>query len=407
MNCRHCQTPLEHVFVDLGTAPPSNAYLTENQLTEPEPYYPLKVFVCESCWLVQIDEFAHHSAIFDEKYAYFSSYSSTWLAHAKSYVEMITQRLSLDSNSQVVEIASNDGYLLQYFQQQKIPCLGIEPTASTARAAKDKGIDVLERFFGMELAKELNRQGQQADLIIGNNVVAHVPDINDFVSGLKHLLKPNGTITLEFPHLLALIEHCQFDTIYHEHFSYLSLTTMVEILNSVGLQVIDVDELKTHGGSLRVYIKHLGRESTPSQATMKLLENERIKGVSSLQYYQEFQSRVDKIRDKFLTFIAQKKKQEKRIAGYGAAAKGNTFLNYCGITKEHIDFISDISPHKQGLFMPGSHIPITPPETIDTSKPDYIIILPWNLKDEIIQQIRPNDDGGVRFVTAIPNLDIK
>lgn len=404
MKCRHCQTPLQHVFVDLGTAPPSNAYLTADQLAQDEPYYPLKVFACETCWLVQIDEFEHHSALFDEQYAYFSSYSSSWLKHAESYVNMISKRLTLHSESLVVEVASNDGYLLQYFQQQQIPCLGIEPTASTAGAARDKGIDVIERFFGAELANELCVAGRQADLLVGNNVIAHVPDINDFVQGLKQLLKPDGVITLEFPHLLHLVEQRQFDTIYHEHFSYLSLGTLKRIFEAYGLSIFDVEKLSTHGGSLRVYSQHSDGPHAITPSVASVLDDETAAGVSSLQFYSDFQPCVARIRDDLCEFLQQAKADGRRVAAYGAAAKGNTLLNFADINVDLISYVVDRNPAKQGKFMPGNRIPIVEEQVLRQLEPDYLLILPWNLKDEITEQLAYAAEWGCQFFTAIPRL---
>jgi len=399
MKCRHCGKELQHVFVDLYNSPPSNSYLTKEQLNEPEILYPLKLYVCEHCFLVQIDEYKKSTEIFNSEYAYFSSYSTSWLEHAKKYVDKITEKLNLDGSSFVVEIASNDGYLLQYFKEKNIPCLGIEPTASTAKAAREKGIEVLETFFNAAMAKTLKK----ADLILGNNVLAHVPDINDFVAGLKIALNPGGTITMEFPHLLNLINFNQFDTIYHEHFSYLSLITVQKIFNSQGLKIYNVEELPTHGGSLRIYAAH--NENTllaVDESVNNVLEKEKTAGLDTVEGYRGFEKKVKKIKWDFLEFLIKTGKEGKKIAAYGAAAKGNTFLNYCGVKSDIIDFVVDASPHKQGKYMPLSHIPIVCEDVLKREKPDYIIILPWNLSDEIVRQLSYIGTWGAKLITAIP-----
>lgn len=403
MKCRFCACEVHHEFIDLINAPASNAYLTSNQLNEPETFYPLKVLVCENCFLVQIDEYHKNDELFNAEYAYFSSMSSSWLEHAKNYVEMITQKRNLNTHSQVIEIASNDGYLLQFFQAKKIPCVGIEPTKSTADVARSKGIEVIERFFGESLASTLPK----ADLLLGNNVLAHVPDINDFVKGLKAALKPDGIITMEFPHLLNLIEKSQFDTIYHEHFSYLSLTTTMQIFQTHGLQIFDAEELPTHGGSLRIYASHSETNPSVTPAVDIILNKESSAKLDSLDGYRGFQVQADKVKYDFLNFLLHAKQSNKKVAGYGAAAKGNTLLNYCGIKKDLIDFVADKAPLKVGRFLPGSHIPILSEEYIRSTKPDFVIIFPWNIKDEIIQQLSYIREWNGKFVTAIPELEIQ
>jgi 2-polyprenyl-3-methyl-5-hydroxy-6-metoxy-1,4-benzoquinol methylase len=407
MNCRSCKNPLTHVFVDLGKSPPSNSYLSPEQLKEPESYYPLRVYVCEKCFLVQIDEHKKAEEIFDQSYAYFSSFSTTWLEHAKNYVEMMCGRFGFDREAQVIEIASNDGYLLQYFKQKNIKVLGIEPTLSTATAAREKGIETLTEFFGSEFAAALKGKGLQADLLLGNNVLAHVPDINDFVAGLSVALKPDGVLTMEFPHIMQLVENNQFDTIYHEHFSYLSLHTTGEIFAAQGLEIFDVEELPTHGGSLRIFAKHAGDDSKKVSARVdELLNKELEHGLTGLNYYLDFQKKADKVRNDLLLFLRARKEAGKKVAGYGAAAKGNTLLNYCGVKTDLIDFVVDASPHKQGKFLPGSRLPIVDESFIRREKPAYVLILPWNIKDEIIEQLSYIDEWGGVFVTAIPSLSV-
>jgi len=407
MKCRFCHHELTHVFIDLVNAPPSNSFLTKDQLNEPEVFYPLKLYVCDKCFLVQTDEYKKSDEIFNQDYAYFSSFSTSWLEHAKKYVDMITDRLELSTASHVMEIASNDGYLLQYFLEKQIPCLGIEPSANTAQAAREKGIETLEEFFRADLAERLAQKGKKSDLIIGNNVLAHVPDINDFVAGLKIALKNGGVVTMEFPHLMRLIEENQFDTIYHEHFSYLSFHTVRRIFAKHGLVIFDVEELPTHGGSLRIYARHDedASKSVTSNVTA-LLEKEASKGMLQLDYYLDFQQKADKVKYAFLAFLLEQKEQGKKVAAYGAAAKGNTLLNYCGVKKDLIKFVVDASPHKQGKFLPGSHIPVVAEEMIKLNKPDYILILPWNLKDEIINQLNYVNGWGAKFTLPIPRLEI-
>lgn len=406
MKCRHCENQLQHTFLDLGFAPPSNAYLSADDLKRPEKYYPLKIKVCEHCWLVQTEDYAQADELFSADYAYFSSTSSSWLAHAAEYARLMTARFSLGASSKVVEVASNDGYLLRNFVSAGIPCLGIEPTASTAEAAEKLGIPVLREFFGEALGRKLAVDGSQADLIAGNNVYAHVPDINDFTRGLKALLKPCGTITLEFPHLMRLIECRQFDTVYHEHFSYLSLQTVARIFAAAGLRVWDVEELPTHGGSLRVYGCHTedGRENTAS--VLQILEEESRHGIFNLTTYQDFQAAANKLKDDLLMFLLEQKRAGKKVAAYGAAAKGNTLLNYAGIKPDLLPFVCDAASAKQGKYMPGSHIPIHSPLELDEYKPDFVLILPWNIQCEVQQQNKRLVAAGVQFVIAIPELRV-
>lgn len=407
MKCRHCGTPLTHTFLDLGHAPPSNAYLTAEDLNRPETYYPLKIKVCDECWLVQTEDYAEADALFTSEYAYFSSTSSSWLAHAERYVQKMIKDLALGGDSHVIEVASNDGYLLKNFVATGIPCLGIEPTASTAAAAEQLGIPVLREFFGEALGKRLAAEGKQADLIAGNNVYAHVPDINDFTRGLKAALKPGGTITLEFPHLMQLIEHNQFDTVYHEHFSYLSLHTVNRIFHCAGLRIRDVEEISTHGGSLRIYGCHADDDRENQPAVTKLLQKETHRGLQHLQTYLDFQPRADKIKNDLLTFLIDQKRNAKKVVAYGAAAKGNTLLNYAGAKPDLLPFVCDAALAKQDKFMPGSHIPILPPLELEKHEPDYVLILPWNIKSEVIEQNSNLKEKGVRFVTAVPKLVIQ
>ena len=406
MNCRHCHHPLQHVFLDLGFAPPSNAYLSEADLKKPERYYPLKLFVCEHCWLVQTEDYAQADELFSHDYAYFSSVSQSWLAHAARYTDMISKRLRLNESSHVIEVASNNGYLLKNFRAAGIPCLGIEPTASTAAAAEKLGIPVLREFFGEALAKRLVAQGKQADLILGNNVYAHVPDINDFTAGLKTALKANGTITLEFPHLMRLIEHNQFDTVYHEHFSYLSLHAVSQIFTRAGLRVCDVEELPTHGGSLRVYGCHAkdGRVDTADVAA--LLAEEVRRGLCNLKTYQDFQLRADQVKDDLLTFLIEQKRLGKRVSAYGAAAKGCTLLNYAGVKTDLLPYVCDAAPSKQGKYLPGSHVPILHPDALRERKPDIVLILPWNIQAEVTQQMGHIRDWGGVFAVAVPEIKV-
>ena len=404
MKCRHCGAPLKHTFLDLGFAPPSNAYLTEADLSKPEKYYPLKIKVCDQCWLVQTEDYAQADELFSPDYAYFSSTSSGWLSHAKQYVEKITTELGLNAKSLVIEVASNDGYLLKNFVTAGIPCLGIEPTDSTAAAAEQLGIPVIREFFGEVLGKCLAAKGQQADLIIGNNVYAHAPDINDFTRGLKAALKPGGTITLEFPHLMRLIEQAQFDTVYHEHFSYLSLQTVSRIFASVGLRVWNVEELPTHGGSLRIYGCHQNDLRSTQATVSKVLQEEIQNGLQDLNTYLSFQPRADKIKDDLLTFLIEQKRLGKKVIAYGAAAKGNTLINYAGIKPDLVEFVCDAAEAKQGKFMPGSHIPILHPGEMLNRHFDCVLILPWNIALEVVQQNVALKTKGVRFVRVVPEL---
>ena len=403
MNCRFCKTELNKVFVDLVNSPASNSFLTEKQLDEPETFYPLKIYVCEECKLVQIDEYKKSDDIFDKDYAYFSSFSTSWLAHAKKYVDMMTSKLALNTNSLVTEIASNDGYLLQYFKENNIPCIGIEPTSSTAKVAKEKGVEVIEDFFGSKLATTL----EKSDLILGNNVLAHVPDINDFVYGLKIALKENGTITMEFPHLLNIIKENQFDTIYHEHFSYLSFYTVKQIFEKQGLKLYDVEKLSTHGGSLRIYATHFENENIDILDNVaNLLNEEKEFGLFDMKIYNNFQEKANQVKYDLLDFLLQAKKKNKKVIAYGAAAKGNTLLNYAGVKNDLIEFVVDKSPYKQGKFLPASHIPILAEDEIKKMKPDYILILPWNIKDEVVNQLSYVQDWNSEFLIAVPKLEL-
>lgn len=404
--CRFCGTPLETQFIDLGSSPLANSYLTAEQLNVMEPFYPLTVYVCGQCLLVQLAAAVSSEHLFSD-YAYFSSYSDSWLAHARSYVDMAVQRFDLDESSLVIEIASNDGYLLQYFHDRGVPVLGIEPAANIARVAQERAIPSLVRFFGAELGRELRSAGRTADLLIGNNVLAHVPNLNDFVEGLGTVLAPTGVITIEVPHLLALVRDGQFDTIYHEHFSYFSLLTLLRVFAAHGLRIFDVDQLETHGGSLRVYAAHAGdltRSESPS--VQRVLDLELAAGLDSLAGYTTFAARVQEVKLGLLEFLVSAKRQGKRIAAYGAPAKGNTLLNYCGIRTDFIDFTVDRNPHKQGHYLPGSRIPIRSPEAIDTARPDYLLILPWNLTAEIVAQTARIREWGGRWVVAVPRLEV-
>lgn len=393
-------------MLDLGFAPPSNAYLTEQDLSRPEKYFPLKLKVCESCWLVQTEDYAQAEELFSADYAYFSSTSKGWLAHAANYADKMRRKLDLGPNSMVIEVASNDGYLLRNFVAAGIPCLGIEPTASTAAAAERQGIPVLREFFGEQLGRRLAAEGRAADLIAGNNVYAHVPDINDFTRGLKAALKQGGTITLEFPHLMRLLEHTQFDTAYHEHYSYLSLQTVARIFAAAGLRVVDVEELPTHGGSLRVYGAHVDDSRAASPAVSAVLNEEQQRGMASLTPYEALQARADRIKDDLLAFLIEQKRQGRKVAAYGAAAKGNTLLNYAGVKPDLLPFVCDAAAAKQGKFMPGSHIPILAPQALVEFRPDFIVILPWNIAAEVRQQFAQLAQAGARFVTAVPRLEI-
>jgi len=407
MQCRFCKSPLENVFVDLVNAPASNSFLTEEQLNEPEVFYPLRVYTCHECFLVQLDEYKKSDAIFNNEYVYFSSYSSTWLAHAKRYTEEMVQRFGYNEQSKIIELASNDGYLLQYFREKNIPVLGVEPTANTAAVAVAKGIETVVDFFGTSLAKTFVEKNIKADLLLGNNVLAHVPDIVDFVAGMKIVLKETGVITMEFPHLMQLADNNQFDTIYHEHFSYLSFLTVKKIFESQGLEIFDVQEIPTHGGSLRIFAKHLGDLTKKIHENVKkLLQKEDDKGMNSLTYYNNFQDKVTRIKIEVTSFLIDQKRAGKNIVAYGAAAKGNTLLNYCGIKNDLVKFVVDASPYKQNKWLPGSHIPVVNEDQLMKMKPEFVIILPWNLKEEIMQQLSYIKDWNGIFVIAIPTLQL-
>ena len=407
MQCRFCKTSLSHVFIDLINSPASNSFLTKEQLNEPETFYPLKIYTCPSCFLVQVDEYKKSDAIFNSDYVYFSSYSSSWLQHAKAYTEKMTKRFGLNHNSKVVEIASNDGYLLQYFHEKNIPVLGIEPTANTAEVAVKKGIETVVDFFGVKLARELVSKNIAADLLLGNNVLAHVPDILDFTGGMKIILANEGVITMEFPHLMQLVDNNQFDTIYHEHFSYLSFGTVQKIFVSQGLELFDVEEIPTHGGSLRIYAKHVEDKSkTITDNVGKLLKKEADKGMNNIAFYNGFQAKAMKVKLDLTEFLIGAKRNNKKVAAYGAAAKGNTLLNYCGIKNDLIDYVADANPHKQNKWLPASHIPVVNEAHLKNDKPDYVIILPWNLKDEVMAQLSYIKQWGGAFVIPIPALQI-
>tara|TARA_Y100000389_G_C17463386_1_gene523493 strand:+ start:1596 stop:2819 length:1224 start_codon:yes stop_codon:yes gene_type:complete len=406
MNCRHCQTSLKYTLLDLGCAPPSNAYLSEEDLNRPEVYLPLKIKVCDKCWLVQTEDHVNSKSLFKSDYAYFSSTSSSFLLHSKNYSNKIIKELNLNKTSYVIEVASNDGYLLKNFIEKKIPCLGIEPTKSTADAAEKLNIPIIREFFCETLGKQLASEYKQADLIIGNNVYAHVPDINDFTKGLKAALKFDGTITLEFPHLLRLIEQTQFDTIYHEHFSYLSFNIVNDIFSAAGLRIWHVEEISTHGGSLRVYGCHQNEKRETNRSVDELLKKEAIHGLLKLETYMSFADKVNKIKDDLLSFLIEQKCSGNKVVAYGAAAKGNTFLNYAGVRNDLIDFVVDKSPNKQGKFLPGSHIPIVSEKKISEIKPEYVLILPWNIKEEVIEQLSYTRNWNSKFVVAVPELKI-
>ena len=407
MKCRFCKTELTYLFIDLFHPPASNSFLTGEQLNEPETYFPLKVFTCPECFLVQIDEYKNSGDIFSQEYAYFSSYSSSWLAHAKDYTKKMINRFGINQNCLVIEIASNDGYLLQYFKDKNVPVLGVEPSKNTADVARQKGIESINEFFGTRLAREMIAKDLKANLLIGNNVLAHVPDIVDFVAGLKLVLKEDGIITMEFPHLMQLIENNQFDTIYHEHFSYLSFYSVQKIFKAQQLEIFDVEEIRTHGGSIRIYAKHKDDPTNEiSRNVVLLLEKENQKGITDLNYYSHFSQKAFQVKLAFTTFLITQKKLGKKVAAYGAAAKGNTLLNYCGIKNDLIEYVVDASPHKQNKFLPGSHIPVVNEPFLKNDKPDYVVIFPWNLKEEISQQLRYIRNWNGKFVTAVPSLEI-
>ena len=404
--CRFCSAPLTVTFADLGMSPPSNAYLKPDQLNAMERFYPLHAYVCSRCKLVQLEEFESPSEIFTE-YAYFSSFSDSWLKHAERYVGQMTDRFGLGPQSQVVEIASNDGYLLQYFKRRGIPVLGVEPAANVARAALDqRGVPSRVEFFGRGTATRMVADGVRADLLLGNNVLAHVPDVNDFVGGLPVLLKPDGVVTMEFPHLLRLVEHNQFDTIYHEHFSYLSFLTVEQVFARAGLRLFDVDQLPTHGGSIRVYACHAASPRPTDPRVEQMRQLERRHGLDGMDVYAAFEARVRATKRDVLEFLIRAKRDGKSVAAYGAAAKGMTLLNYCGVRADMVDYIVDKNPYKQGRFAPGVHVPIHGPERLAQTRPDYVLILPWNLRDEVVDQMRSVRDWGGRFVVAIPKVEV-
>ncbi len=405
--CRFCGAPLQVTFSDLGMSPLSNLFLKQEQLDRPEKFYPLHARVCERCLLVQLEQVEAPEHIFSGEYAYFSSYSDVWLQHASDYVDCMIARFGFDDQHLAVEIASNDGYLLQYFVKRGVPVLGIEPAANCARAAEEKGVPTLVKFFGSQTAAELAAQGRKADLLLGNNVLAHVPDLNDFMHGMQQLLAPGGVITVEFPHLLNLIEQNQFDTIYHEHFSYFSFLVAEQVFARHRLVLFDVEELPTHGGSLRIYARHAADASKPVAASVAALkEKERRAGLDRIDVYRAFEERVKRSKRRLLEFLVRAKDEGKQIVGYGAPAKGNTLLNYCGVRSDFINFTVDRSPHKQGRYLPGTHIPILHPDRIREARPDYLMILPWNLKDEIVQQTGYIREWGGRFVIPIPEVTV-
>jgi hypothetical protein len=407
MKCRHCESNLHNVFLDLGFAPPSNSYLSKEELQKPELTFPLKLYVCDQCWLVQTKDYNTASELFSKDYAYFSSTSSSWLSHAKDYADTIINELNLSETSFVIEIASNDGYLLKNFIKNKIPCLGIEPTDSTANVAEKNGIPVLREFFGVKIANFLSKSGQTADLICGNNVYAHVPDINDFTKGLKIALKKNGTINLEFPHLLNLIDKNQFDTVYHEHFSYLSLLTVCNIFSVFGLRIFDVKTLPTHGGSLRIFACHDDDARVTTKNVIDLLNKEEAFGLSKIERYKGFQEKANKVKNDLIYFLIQQKRLGKKVISYGAAAKGNTLMNYAGIKCDLIDFVCDAADYKQNKYMPGNHLPIVSPSRLIEYKPDWVIIFPWNLADEVIYLYAKSlNSWGGKFVVAVPELKV-
>ena len=405
MKCRHCSSDVSHVLVDLGVAPPSNAYLTKLALKRPEKYFPLRVLVCENCWLVQAEAYSRAAELFNEEYAYFSSFSTEWLSHAKRYVDQMIERFGLTKASVVGEVAANDGYLLQFVNEKGISCYGIEPTASTANAARQKGVEIIQDFLNVKLASELRQKDRSVDLLVANNVLAHVPDINDFSQACHMLLKPGGVFTCEFPHLLNLISQHQFDTIYHEHFSYLSFGTVVNIFAKNGLNVFDVEKLGTHGGSLRVFAQRSDTGKNTVDARVENLVSEENKaGMTSIAFYRGFQEHAEKVKNNFLKFLIEKKEDGKLVVGYGAAAKGNTLLNFAGVKSDLIKYVVDRSPHKQGKYMPGSRIPIVSEDRLNSDKPDFVVILPWNLFQEIKAQFSDMNELNCRFV--VPNLEI-
>ena len=405
MRCRHCSTELTNTFIDLGSSPPSNSYVSKEALKEVEQCYPLRVMVCDHCWLVQTEDFVKVDEMFASDYAYFSSYSTSWLKHAKSYVEQVSSKFYLNSNSMVVEIAANDGYLLQFINDKNIPCYGIEPTHGTAQAAREKGIEIVEEFFGIDVASRLAKQGRQADLMIANNVLAHVPDINDFVKGFSILLKPNGVATFEFPHVLNLINNNQFDTIYHEHYSYLSLTAVRNIFEFNGLTVFDVEQIPTHGGSLRIYAQRSDFGNYKVNTNVIDLQRKEDKaGISGIELYQGFQEKAEDIKVNFLSFLIKAKKSGLSVVGYGAAAKGNTLMNFSGVRPDLLAYVVDKSSAKQGKYMPGSRVPIVDEIQLKKDQPNYVVIFPWNIKNEVIEQLNYIKEWGGKFVIFIPSM---
>ena len=406
MNCRFCATPLRDVFLDLGSAPPSNAFLSAEALAAPETWLPLKLYTCGKCRLVQVAEIKPHAELFTPDYVYYSSFSTTWLAHAERYVQQVVERLKLGRDSLVMEVASNDGYLLQYVAARGIPCIGVEPTAGTAKVARSKGIETLGEFFGRSFAEGFVRTRTPADLIVANNVLAHVPDINDFVAGFAVALAPEGVITVEFPHLLELVTQHQFDTVYHEHFSYFSLQTVRQIFAAHGLRVWDVERLPTHGGSLRVWAVHQQNCHAETPAVAALMAEEAKAGMGDDAFYQGFQQQADAVKDACLSFLLEQRRAGRKVAAYGAAAKGNTLLNYAGVKRDLLPYVVDASPHKQGQFLPGSHIPVVAEARLREHRPDYVAILPWNLREEISEQLSYIRAWGGRFVTFVPRLDV-
>jgi SAM-dependent methyltransferase len=407
VNCRHCAQPLRLPFLDLGSAPPSNAYLDAAALRRPELWFPLRLLVCESCWLVQTEDHAGRELLFGDDYAYFSSFSASWLAHSEAYVQAMAQRLDLGPHSRVAEVACNDGYLLQYVQRRGIPCYGVEPTRSTAQAARARGIDVVEEFFGVGLARSLAESGRRVDLVAANNVLAHVPDIDDFVAGFAVLLEPAGVATFEFPHLLRMVRENQFDTAYHEHFSYLSLGTVRRIFAANGLTVFDVEQHPTHGGSLRVFAQRSDLGRRPVQpAVAALLALEAGAGMEAVPFYAGFQAAAERVKNDFLAFLLECRREGRRVAAYGAAAKGNTLLNFAGVRPDLLSFVVDRNPAKQGRFLPGSRIPIVDESELDRQRPDYVVLLPWNLRSELTAQLERVRGWGGRFVAAVPRLEV-
>ena len=409
MKCRHCTTPLDpsaDVFLDLGAAPPSNAFLREQDLGAAERHFPLKVLTCPTCRLVQVDEVERHEALFSDDYVYFSSYSSSWVAHAQRYVDAVVERLALGPQATVMEVASNDGYLLQHVKARGIPCIGIEPTACTAAVARAKGIETIVEFFGAAFGRRYRAARGRVDLVLGNNVLAHVPDINDFVAGFREVLAPGGSVTVEFPHLLQLVQQGQFDTVYHEHFSYLSLATVLRIFAAEGLTVWDVEALPTHGGSLRVWAQHGENPRAPTLRVPEMLKLEKVAGMSRPDFYRGLQARADRIKDALVGFLIEQKRGGRSVVGYGAAAKGNTLLNYAGVRPDLLPFVADASPHKQGRYLPGSRIPVRDEAALRAARPDFVLVLPWNLRDEIAPQLAYVREWGARFVTAVPELRV-